>query len=83
MKIYCDACGISEKLETNKEIAEIGNLMPRRWYRRVIEHRAYILCDVCGHPKQFMGGELSRYILDVLNLPENSHYDQPEKEDFF
>ena len=42
--------------------------LPRGWRPRRIDGRVYILCDVCGNLRQFVGG-LSPYLQDRLGLP--------------
>ena len=79
-KISCEACGLEGEIEI-RGIMDISSAMPRRWKRRIINHRAYLLCDVCGHPRQFLRG-ISPYLLDALNLPPNASCEIEEEEDF-
>ncbi len=82
MKIYCEACQ-SEAAVENTGIAPVENILPPRWKRRLIDGRSYILCDVCGHPKQLMGG-FSPYLMDALGLDEYSIVEKiPEEDDFY
>ncbi|WP_038035302.1 hypothetical protein [Thermopetrobacter sp. TC1] len=78
--VRCEACGAEAEARI-EGIAEIEAALPRRWKRRIINHRAYILCDVCGHPVQFTGG-ISPYLLDALNLPPNATCEIEEIDDF-
>ncbi|MCP4932862.1 MAG: hypothetical protein GY927_01350 [bacterium] len=79
-KIDCEACGIEDEVKVDG-IMDLAKALPRRWRRRVINFRAYILCDVCGHPRQFTKG-CSPYILDALDLPPNATCEIEEIEDF-
>jgi hypothetical protein len=79
-KIECEACGCEGKIEA-RGIMDISEAMPRRWRRRIINHRAYLLCDVCGHPKQFLKG-ISPYLLSALELPPNASCEIDERDDF-
>ena len=78
--LTCEACGAQGVAEISG-IMELKDALPRRWKRRIINHRAYILCDVCGHPVQFTGG-ISPYLLDALGLPPNATCDIEEIDDF-
>ena len=80
--IACEACARESALSFGDGLMDIGDALPPRWHRRIIEHRAYILCDICGHPKQFLGG-LSPYLQDALGLHANASFDLPERADFF
>ena len=79
-KISCEACHTEGEVKV-EGIMDLKDALPRRWKRRIINFRAYILCDVCGHPRQFTSG-CSAYILDALNLPVNATCEIDEIEDF-
>lgn len=81
MKVKCEACDCEGELEI-KGIMEVSDALPRRWRRRIIDHQAYILCDICGHPRQFLTG-ISPYLQDRLEVPENATCEVAEKSDFF
>ena len=81
MKVKCEACDCEGELEI-KGIMEVSDALPRRWRRRIIDHQAYILCDICGHPRQFLTG-ISPYLQDRLDVPENATCEVAEKSDFF
>ncbi|GEM_PF-2300149 len=78
--VQCEACGAEGEAEITG-VMDLKDALPKRWKRRIINHRAYILCDVCGHPVQFTGG-ISPYLLDALNLPPNATCDIEEIDDF-
>lgn len=66
MKIACDAC------KTECEISVAGptllkKALPRGWRPRRIDGRVYVLCDICGNLRQFVGG-LSPYLRERLGL---------------
>lgn len=79
-KISCEACHCEGEAVV-EGIMNLNEALPRRWKRRIINFRAYILCEVCGHPRQFTKG-CSPYILDALNLPANATCEIDEIEDF-
>ncbi|MDX2289358.1 MAG: hypothetical protein NW217_11125 [Hyphomicrobiaceae bacterium] len=66
MKISCDACACECEIVVNGPTL-LKDALPRRWRPRRIDGRVYILCDVCGNLRQFVGG-LSPYLLDRLGL---------------
>ncbi len=80
MKIKCDAC------QSECEIAVKGptllkDALPHRWRPRRIDGRVYILCDICGNLRQFVGG-LSPYLRDRLGLTAgNVDVEFPEHDD--
>ena len=78
--IHCEACDC-EGEATVTRIMDLSDALPHRWRRRIINGRAYILCDVCGHPRHFTTG-LSAYLQDRLTLPANATCDIPEIGDF-
>lgn len=78
--IHCEACGCEDEA-TITGIMDIAKALPKRWKRRIINQRAYILCDVCGHPRHFTTG-LSAYLQDRLVLPANATCEVPEIGDF-
>ena len=81
MKVHCEACDCEGEFEL-QGIAAIEDGLPQRWRRRIIDNRAYILCDICGHPRQFLGA-LSPYIVDALRLQANASCEVSERADFF
>ena len=81
MKIHCDACDGECQVEFIG-LVEIGDALPKHWRHRIIDHQAYILCGVCGHPRQVLGGP-SPYLQDALGLSANAHCEVPERTDFF
>ena len=42
---------------------------PHGWFKRCIDAKDYVLCDVCGHQSHFRGG-ISPYLKDTLELDE-------------
>jgi hypothetical protein len=78
--IHCAACGCEGEASVTG-IMDIAKALPKRWKRRLINKQAYILCDVCGHPRHFTTG-LSRYLQDRLSLPENATCEVDEIDDF-
>lgn len=79
MRICCDAC------KTECTLAVTGptllkNALPRGWRPRRIDGRVYVLCDVCGNIRQFVGG-LSPYLRECLGLPYNAVVETPEYDD--
>ena len=82
MKIFCEACKLEAETKSNG-IAPLEEILPPRWKRRLIDGRSYILCDICGHPKQLMGA-FSPYLIDALGLDEHAICEEiPEREDFY
>lgn len=76
MRIACDSC------RTECEITVTGptllrRTLPRGWRPRRIDGRVYILCDICGNLRQFVGG-LSPYLQERLGLPPNVEIETPE-----
>lgn len=76
MRIACDAC------QTSCEISVAGptllqRALPRGWRPRRIDGRVYVLCDICGNLRQFVGG-LSPYLQERLKLPSNVEIETPE-----
>jgi len=70
MKITCDAC----KTECDVEVSGptlLKKALPRGWRPRRIDGRVYILCDICGNLRQFVGG-LSPYLKEQLGLQSNN-----------
>lgn len=78
--IQCAACGCAGEASVTG-IMDIDKALPKRWKRRQINKQAYILCDVCGHPRHFTTG-LSAYLQDRLGLPANATCEVPEIDDF-
>ncbi len=73
MKVCCDACKQEAVLDmpSNGPVA-VKDTLPRR-----IDGHVYILCDICGNLKQFVGG-LSPYLQELLNLPFHAEFETPE-----
>ena len=70
MSCQCAACKI--EMETTPGNIQGDNIsLPEGWFLLFFEHDDYILCDVCGHPRQFKGG-LSAYLADCLSLPDGA-----------
>ncbi|MBU2581610.1 MAG: hypothetical protein KJ622_07815 [Alphaproteobacteria bacterium] len=79
-KVCCDACKQEVELAVNGPTT-LKNALPRGWRPRRIDGRVYILCDVCGNLRQFVGG-LSPYLLDRLGLRnDNVEIEFPEYDD--
>ncbi len=79
MKVCCDAC------EAECEVVVEGptllrRALPRGWRPRRIDGRVYVLCDVCGNLRQFVGG-LSPYLQDRLGLAQHVEFETPEYTD--
>ena len=79
MKVTCDSC------QTECEITVHGptllrRALPKGWRPRRIDGRVYVLCDICGNLRQFVGG-LSPYLASRLNLPSNVAIEFPEYTD--
>lgn len=81
MKVQCDARGIGCELSVSGP-TPLQEALPKRWRARRIDGRVYILCDICGNLRQFVGG-LSPYLRERLNLtagnvtvetPEHTHF---------
>ena len=66
MKICCDACRTEIKITVTTPTL-LKNALPRGWRPRRIDGRVYVLCDICGNLRQFVGG-LSPYLQDRLGL---------------
>ncbi|MCC0009815.1 MAG: hypothetical protein H6875_05135 [Hyphomicrobiaceae bacterium] len=66
MKIQCEACGAEHEADV-KGPTLLKDALPQGWRPRRIDSRVYILCDVCGNLRQFVGG-LSPYLRDRLGL---------------
>ncbi len=77
MKFLCEACKAELVCESEEEINAETSL-PHRWYKRCIDERDYILCDVCGNIRHFKGG-VSAYLTDCLNLPDTARADVAEE----
>jgi hypothetical protein len=66
MKVRCEACQTEHEIVVNSPTL-LKDALPRGWRPRRIDGRVYILCDVCGNLRQFVGG-LSPYLKDRLGL---------------
>ena len=76
-KICCEACQEEVKLTVSGPTL-LKEALPRGWRPRRIDGRIYILCDVCGNLRQFVGG-LSPYLLERLGLrADNVEVELPE-----
>ncbi|MGD9785008.1 MAG: hypothetical protein AB7E80_08745 [Hyphomicrobiaceae bacterium] len=71
MKIECDACHTEVELNITAPTL-LKKALPRGWRPRRIDGRVYILCDICGNLRQFVGG-LSPYLKERLNLQGGTH----------
>lgn len=67
MRICCDACQAPCEVTVTGPTL-LKRALPRGWRPRRIDGRVYILCDICGNLRQFVGG-LSPYLQDRLGLP--------------
>lgn len=76
MKICCEACEAECNVEVKGPVL-LKTALPRGWRPRRIDDRVYILCDVCGNLRHFVGG-LSAYLQQRLNLPNNVVVEFPE-----
>lgn len=76
MKICCDACQAEYNIEVKGPVL-LQAALPRGWRPRRIDNRVYILCDICGNLRQFVGG-LSPYLQQRLKLPNNVEIEFPE-----
>jgi len=76
MRICCEACEASCEL-TVEGPTLLKRALPRGWRPRRIDGRVYVLCEVCGNLRQFVGG-LSPYLQDRLGLPGNVEFETPE-----
>ena len=79
MKICCDACHAEWSTEVHGPTL-LKDTLPRGWRPRRIDGRVYILCDICGNLRQFVGG-LSPYLQQRLSLPHNVEIEFPEHTD--
>ncbi|MCB1519943.1 MAG: hypothetical protein KDJ37_05125 [Hyphomicrobiaceae bacterium] len=80
MKICCDACRTEIKITVTTPTL-LKNALPRGWRPRRIDGRVYVLCDICGNLRQFVGG-LSPYLQDRLGLAAaNVEIETPEYTD--
>ena len=78
MKVCCDACKQEAVLDMPKSgPVPVKETLPKRWRPRRIDGKVYILCDICGNLKQFVGG-LSPYLQELLNLPFYAEFETPE-----
>lgn len=78
MRICCDACKTECTLEVTGPTL-LKNALPKGWRPRRIDGRVYVLCDICGNIRQFVGG-LSPYLRERLELPFNAVVETPEYE---
>jgi hypothetical protein len=76
MKVSCDSCGASCDIAVEGPTL-LKRALPKGWRPRRIDGRVYILCDVCGNLRQFVGG-LSPYLQARLGLPPNVEIEFPE-----
>jgi tRNA 2-thiouridine synthesizing protein E len=76
MKVVCDSCKIECDL-TVQGPTLLRRALPKGWRPRRIDGRMYILCDVCGNLRQFVGG-LSPYLAGQLDVAPNVSIEFPE-----
>lgn len=80
MKICCEACHSEHEIQVSAPTL-LKDALPRGWRPRRIDGRVYILCDICGNLRQFVGG-LSPYLQDRLGLTSgNVEIETPEYTD--
>lgn len=75
--VACDACKTECVLTPVSGPTLLRRTLPRGWRPRRIDGRVYILCDICGNLRQFVGG-LSPYLQELLRLPPNVEIEMPE-----
>lgn len=76
MKVTCEACGIECEVKVQGPTL-LRRALPKGWRPRCIDGKTFVLCDVCGNLRQFVGG-LSPYLSARLNLPSNVSIEFPE-----
>lgn len=76
-KVSCDSCHAECTLTPVSGPTLLRRTLPRGWRPRRIDGRVYILCDICGNLRQFVGG-LSPYLQQRLGLPPNVEIEFPE-----
>lgn len=76
MKIACDACQREHEFAVSGPTL-LRRALPKGWRPRRIDGRVYILCEICGNVRQFVGG-LSPYLSQALRLPTNATIELPE-----
>lgn len=76
MKIVCDACRQDSNIVVSGPTL-LRRALPKGWRPRRIDGRVYILCEICGNVRQFVGG-LSPYLMQALRLPPNATIELPE-----
>lgn len=76
-KVSCDSCHAECTLAPVTGPTLLRRTLPRGWRPRRIDGRVYILCDICGNLRQFVGG-LSPYLQQRLGLPPNVEIEFPE-----
>ncbi len=76
-KASCDSCHAECTLTAVTGPTLLRRTLPRGWRPRRIDGRVYILCDICGNLRQFVGG-LSPYLQQNLGLPPNVEIEFPE-----
>lgn len=76
MIVACDACQAEVALTVTGPTL-LKRALPRGWRPRRIDGRTFILCDVCGNLRQFVGG-LSPYLQSRLGLAPNVEIELPE-----
>ena len=79
MRHQCDACGQGCAVKADGP-TDLKDALPKGWRPRRIDGRVYVLCDVCGNLRQFVGG-LSPYLQDRLALPQHVEVEYPEYTD--
>lgn len=76
MTVCCDSCKAACTVTVSGPTL-LRRALPRGWRPRRIDGRVYILCDICGNLRQFVGG-LSPYLQQRLGLPPNVEIETPE-----
>jgi len=66
VKIQCEACHSERDIDVSAPTL-LKHALPKGWRPRRIDGRVYILCDVCGNLRQFVGGP-SPYLKERLGL---------------
>lgn len=76
IRVRCESCKTECTLSVSGPTL-LRRALPRGWRPRRIDGRVYILCDICGNLRQFVGG-LSPYLQQHLGLPPNVEIETPE-----
>jgi tRNA 2-thiouridine synthesizing protein E len=76
VNVACAACRAEVSLAVSGPTL-LRRALPRGWRPRRLDGRVFILCDICGNLRQFVGG-LSPYLQDRLGLASNVSIELPE-----